>query len=76
WENEKAWRSEAEIVERLREIWNAMQSCVARGIREEGTLPGGLRVARRAPALHAELSSKPEAAMRDPLTVLDWVNLY
>lgn len=75
-ENEKAWRSEAEIVERLREIWAAMQSCVARGIRSEGTLPGGLHVARRAPALHHELSSRPEAAMRDPLTVLDWVNLY
>jgi L-serine dehydratase len=26
--------------------------------------------------LHAELSARPEAAMRDPLTVLDWVNLY
>src|SRR5690606_25141252 len=25
---------------------------------------------------HAELSARPEAAMRDPLTVLDWVNLY
>lgn len=74
--NEKAWRSEDEIRDGLREIWKAMQSCVARGIRESGTLPGGLHVARRAPALHAELSSKPEAAMRDPLTVLDWVNLY
>ncbi len=74
--NEQAWRSEAEIKDGLREIWKAMQSCVARGIRETGTLPGGLHVARRAPALYAELSSKPEAAMRDPLTVLDWVNLY
>ncbi|TWI00368.1 L-serine ammonia-lyase [Luteimonas cucumeris] len=74
--NEKAWRSEDEIRDGLREIWKAMQSCVARGIRETGTLPGGLHVARRAPALYAELSSKPEAAMRDPLTVLDWVNLY
>jgi len=75
-ENEKAWRSEDEIRDNLRAIWNAMQSCMARGIREEGTLPGGLHVSRRAPALHRELSSKPEAAMRDPLTVLDWVNLY
>ena len=75
-ENEKAWRSEDEIRDGLRAIWNAMQSCMARGIREEGTLPGGLHVSRRAPALHRELSSKPEAAMRDPLTVLDWVNLY
>ncbi|WP_198147079.1 L-serine ammonia-lyase, iron-sulfur-dependent, subunit alpha, partial [Pseudoxanthomonas mexicana] len=72
-ENEKAWRSEDEIRQNLRAIWNAMQSCMARGIREEGTLPGGLHVSRRAPTLHRELSSKPEAAMRDPLTVLDWV---
>ncbi|MET0756176.1 MAG: L-serine ammonia-lyase [Pseudoxanthomonas sp.] len=75
-ENEKSWRSEEEIKAGLREIWNAMQSCVARGIRQEGTLPGGLHVTRRAPALFNELSSKPEAAMRDPLTTLDWVNLY
>ena len=75
-ENEKAWRSEDEIREGLRELWQAMQGCVARGMRAGGTLPGGLHVVRRAPALHAELASKPEAAMRDPLTVLDWVNLY
>ena len=75
-ENEKAWRSEDEVRQGLRELWQAMQACVARGIRAEGTLPGGLHVARRAPALHEELRSRPEAAMRDPLTVLDWVNLY
>ena len=74
--NEHAWRDGRAIHAGLREIWQAMQSCVARGIREEGTLPGGLHVARRAPSLHHELSSRPEAAMRDPLTVLDWVNLY
>ncbi|MDY0066195.1 MAG: L-serine ammonia-lyase [Steroidobacteraceae bacterium] len=75
-ENEQAWRSEQEIKDGLRDIWNAMQACVARGMRNEGTLPGGLHVPRRAPALYRELSSKPEAAMRDPLTTLDWVNLY
>ncbi|NUS59604.1 MAG: L-serine ammonia-lyase, partial [Lysobacter sp.] len=75
-DNEHAWRGDDEIKDGLREIWRAMQSCVQRGIRESGTLPGGLHVARRAPALHAELSARPEAAMRDPLTVLDWVNLY
>ncbi|MDB6162609.1 MAG: L-serine ammonia-lyase [Xanthomonadaceae bacterium] len=75
-ENEKTWRSEAQIIDGLRELWAAMQSCVARGIRQGGTLPGGLHVQRRAPLLFAELSSQPENAMRDPLTVLDWVNLY
>ncbi|GHB99612.1 L-serine ammonia-lyase [Thermomonas carbonis] len=74
--NERAWRSEEQVHDGLRELWQAMQDCVARGIRQTGTLPGGLHVSRRAPALFAELSSKPEAAMRDPLTVLDWVNLY
>ena len=74
--NEHAWRDGTQIRQGLREIWDAMQACVARGIRSEGTLPGGLHVSRRAPSLHTELSTRPEAAMRDPLTVLDWVNLY
>lgn len=75
-ENEKAWRSEDEIREGLKEIWTAMQDCVLRGMREEGILPGGLKVVRRAPAMHNDLLMRPEAAMKDPLTVLDWVNLY
>jgi L-serine dehydratase len=75
-DNEHAWRNDDDIRDGLRELWLAMQQCVQRGIRESGTLPGGLHVPRRAPALFAELSARPEAAMRDPLTVLDWVNLY
>ena len=75
-ENEKAWRSEEEIRARLLRIWEAMQSCVERGCRQTGILPGGLKVPRRAPALFQELTSRPEEALKDPLTVLDWVNLY
>lgn len=74
--NECAWRSEAQVNEGLQQLWRAMQDCVARGTHAEGTLPGGLHVARRAPALQRDLCSRPEAALRDPLTVLDWVNLY
>ncbi len=74
--NERAWRSDAEIRAGLLTIWQAMQSCVARGTREAGTLPGGLNVQRRAPGMAAELSGRPEAALKDPLTILDWVNLY
>jgi L-serine dehydratase len=75
-ENEKAWRSEADIRAGLLTIWQAMQDCVARGLRSPGELPGGLHVKRRAPAMVAELRERPEAALKDPLTVLDWVNLY
>ncbi|KAB2900749.1 MAG: L-serine ammonia-lyase [Dokdonella sp.] len=74
--NEQAWRSQAEVRDGLLAIWRAMQGGVARGVREGGTLPGGLHVRRRAPELYAELRDRPEAALRDPLTILDWVNLY
>jgi L-serine dehydratase len=75
-ENETVWRSEAEIRAWLLRIWDAMQRCVERGCREEGVLPGGLEVPRRAPQLFRELTSRPEDAHKDPLTVLDWVNLF
>ncbi len=75
-ENEKVWRSEADIRSGLLTIWKAMQGCVERGLRSPGTLPGGLHVKRRAPAMAEELRSQPEAALKDPLTILDWVNLY
>ena len=75
-ENEKVWRSESEVRAGLLAVWDAMQSCVERGCRQEGVLPGGLKVPRRAPALYQELTSRPEDALKDPLTVLDWVNLF
>ncbi|MFY8060452.1 MAG: L-serine ammonia-lyase, partial [Arenimonas sp.] len=76
WANERVWRSDIQIGEELDTIWNAMQHCLERGTRMSGILPGGLKVARRAPNMLQELLARPEAAMRDPLTVLDWVNLY
>ncbi len=75
-ENEKSWRSEDEIRQGLLKIWDVMQECVSRGCRSEGTLPGGLKVKRRASDLHRKLTDKPEAALRDPLNIIDWVNLY
>ena len=74
--NESVWRPEAETRAGLLTIWKAMQDCVARGLRSPGTLPGGLHVSRRAPAMAEELRNQPEAALKDPLTILDWVNLY
>jgi L-serine dehydratase len=74
--NEKHWRSNAEIDTGLLRIWQVMQDCVRRGCQTDGVLPGGFKVKRRAHALHQALCSNPEAALRDPLQVLDWVNLY
>ena len=74
--NEQHWRTDAEIDTGLMRIWQVMQDCVKRGCRTEGVLPGGFKVKRRAAPLFRALSENPEAALRDPLQVLDWVNLY
>ena len=74
--NELAWRDEASVRAGLLTLWEVMQACVARGCQREGVLPGGMHVRRRAAELYRTLCAAPEAALRDPLTVLDWVNLY
>jgi L-serine dehydratase len=74
--NERHWRADAEIDVGLLRIWAVMQACVVRGCATDGVLPGGFKVRRRAADLHRQLCANPEAALRDPLQVLDWVNLY
>jgi len=74
--NERHWRSDAEIDAGLLRIWRVMQDCVERGCRTAGVLPGGFKVKRRAKALREALTAHPEQALRDPLQVLDWINLY
>jgi len=74
--NERHWRTDAEIDAGLLKIWAVMQACVVRGCATDGVLPGGFKVRRRAADLHRQLCANPEAALRDPLQVLDWVNLY
>jgi len=74
--NERHWRTDDEVHAGLMKIWKVMQECVVRGCRTEGILPGGFKVKRRAAQLYRDLTVNPEAAMRDPLIVMDWVNLY
>lgn len=75
-ENEKCWRTEAEINHQLLTIWQVMQSCIKNGCEHEGILPGGLNVKRRAPEMYKKLKNQFEQALTDPLTTMDWVNLY
>jgi len=72
--NESARRPTEAVRSALLDIWSAMRSCVERGCRNEGELPGGLRVQRRAAALHRTLVAQGDSA--DPLSALDWVNLW
>ena len=74
--NERHWRSDEETHAGLMRIWQVMQDCVSRGCRTDGILPGGFKVKRRAPELFRGLTANPEQALRDPLQVMDWINLY
>nr|WP_305909346.1 serine dehydratase beta chain [Methylomarinum sp. Ch1-1]MDP4522253.1 serine dehydratase beta chain [Methylomarinum sp. Ch1-1] len=58
--NEKAWLSQQEIRENLLAIWAVMQACVQRGIKQQGILPGGLNVKRRAADLYKQLQEESE----------------
>ena len=73
-ENEKIWRSENEIFERLDYLWSTMTESINKGMHTEGILPGILKVKRRAPGLRRKLVSRVE--VRDPLSAMDWVNLF
>ncbi|WP_417515109.1 L-serine ammonia-lyase [Minwuia sp.] len=74
--NERALNPDGAVRERLVGIWNIMEDAIERGCREGGLLPGALKVRRRAKAIRESLIEKPEASLRDPLTVMDWINLY
>lgn len=73
-ENELSWRTEAQVRAGLLGIWAVMQECVRNGIANEGVLPGGLRVRRRAPDLARRLQLETQST--DPLRGMDWLTLY
>lgn len=72
-DNEKCLNDETIIRTKLVTIWQAMKDSVERGMNTEGILPGGLKLARRAPALYRSLLVERST---DPLTAMDWVNLF
>ncbi|MBZ0185341.1 MAG: L-serine ammonia-lyase, iron-sulfur-dependent, subunit alpha, partial [Candidatus Obscuribacterales bacterium] len=49
--------SEAKLREELGEILDTMESCIERGLNQEGILPGGLNVRRRAKSIYAKIES-------------------
>jgi L-serine dehydratase len=63
--NERTWRRPEEIRGGLLRIWETMKQCIFRGCHTEGELPGGLNVARRAPAICRRLLGNLEYADAD-----------
>jgi L-serine dehydratase len=74
--NECTEMSAIEVQAGIDEIANAMACSIDRGCKQEGMLPGGLNVRRRAHSLSQELAARQESNLNDPLAVLDWINLW
>ena len=74
--NECHLRPKKQVLAKLNSIWSAMNDCIDRGCQQTGQLPGSLKVKRRAHDIYKELTKNPEQTLNDPLTVMDWVNLY
>lgn len=87
-ENENAWRSEADNMNGMLEIWRVMKECMYRGCHTEGILPGGLGVKRRAAGLNKKLLGSKKYADYDSWAaaikeggndfkyILDWVSCF
>ncbi len=71
--NESTWQSEEDVLAGLDGIWDAMNSCINRGLRTDGVLPGKMQVLRRAPKLYRSLSRR---GTPQPLDSLEWVNTW
>ena len=74
--NEEYWRSDSEIYKKLMLIWETMQKSVINGCNRTGTLPGSLKLPRRAHEIQKKLKASYIKSLTDPLAVMDWVNLY
>ena len=76
WQNECTITPERDLCARIDAIWTAMNGCIDRGLRQDGILPGGLSVKRRAKAIHAQLQDEAGKNLAHPHVVNDWLSVY
>jgi L-serine dehydratase len=74
--NELALCDAAALDAGLARLWDAMADSIDRGLRGEGILPGGLKVRRRAGAIHARLLAERGTNLAAPHTINDWISVY
>lgn len=74
--NEETRMSSEELDAGLDRIWGAMSSCIDRGLKVDGIMPGGLKVRRRARAIHDKLQEEWRSNRINPLLANDWLSVY
>lgn len=74
--NEEVHTTRAELDAGLDAVWAAMKGCIDRGLSQEGIMPGGLKVRRRARQLHDKLQEDWRTNRPNPLLANDWLSIY
>lgn len=74
--NEETTFDPDELCRKLASIWQIMNTCIDRGLSNEGELLGGLHVKRRAKAIKDKLESQRPSDRQLPHAVNDWLLLY
>jgi L-serine dehydratase len=69
-------RHGAELDARLDRILDTMDACISRGLTQEGILPGGLQVKRRAKVIHDQLLAEKGRNLAQPHQANDWLSVY
>ena len=63
--NELEYHTEEALNNGFDIIWDSMQRCIKNGLAEEGILPGGLDIMRRAQGLYQQLKQSDDANLND-----------
>jgi L-serine dehydratase len=74
--NELTIRSESEVHKGIDDLIEVMMACIDRGLQQDGILPGGLNVKRRAKAIHEKLIFERGNNAQQPHTVNLWLSTY
>ncbi len=75
-ENELHHMSADALSSGLAKVWQVMDASIERGLASSGTLPGGLKLKRRAKAIHQALQAEHGTNMAAPHTINDWISVY
>jgi L-serine dehydratase len=68
--------AKSDLDQGLDRLWTVMDDCIDRGLAGEGILPGGLKVRRRARAIHEALKSEQGNNMAQPHVANEWLSVY
>ena len=75
-QNEQAYQSAEDLDAFIASIWGVMDACIDRGLNNDGVLPGGLNVKRRAKNIAAQLQAEVSRNDQQPHVANDWLSVY